>query len=247
MSSCCKKGLGLCLALCLPSAWAVGDNDTAAAIEFCLSGEFDLGIRLQGMQPEQSERYPTLFCVVTEDESDRVHFSATGKSNPDMSGDFAVSYLSPDVVRLVNRDAPPDIDFLGASVRAEALRYRRMDPRRLIQELREHPEWIRKKDKDDWVAVRYPESPYAVRMRRDGDQLLELRTNADMPLRGRVVVSWTWDWPDDLAPVVSVTLNDAEVFAARASWRTLSETRRRDCRSSGDSERDIPLDAAVAP
>ena len=59
-----------------PTAFAAG------AVEFCLEGEFDLGARYQGMQPGTSEFVPTRWCVVTEDDSGRVLFSGSGKSNP---------------------------------------------------------------------------------------------------------------------------------------------------------------------
>ena len=72
----------ICLVVLLASS-ASGVEPDETTTEFCLDGEFDIGIRLQGMLPEQSEKYPTRFCVVTDDETKRVHFSAWGNSNPD--------------------------------------------------------------------------------------------------------------------------------------------------------------------
>ena len=103
---------------------------SSSTVEFCLDGEFDLGARFQGMDPAAGERYDTRFCYITDDKSGRVQFSGSGQSNPDMHGDFVVSYLLPDRVRNVNRQSPPDVEFYGKHIDDEAHRHRRTDPRK---------------------------------------------------------------------------------------------------------------------
>ena len=115
-------------------------SKTSNVVEFCLDGEFDLGTRYQGMQPGVGESYATRFCYTTDHQSGRVQFSGSGQSNPDMHGDFTVSYLVPDTVRIVNRRSPPDVEFSGKRIVDEALRHRRADPKQLLAELAAHPE-----------------------------------------------------------------------------------------------------------
>jgi hypothetical protein len=116
----------------------------AGTTEFCLDGEFDLGARYQGMEPSVSEFVPTRWCVVSEDASTRVIFAGSGKSNPDMVGGWTVA-LVPDLVRIINADDPPDVEFSGVDTIDESLRLRRIDPHRLLEEFgrlaiaRQHP------------------------------------------------------------------------------------------------------------
>ena len=78
------------------AAWAIvfwpvaGNASNSDTVEFCLNGEFDLAVRLQGMQPSGGEFSAASWCVITEDGSDRVHFRFGGQSNPDVTGEFAV-------------------------------------------------------------------------------------------------------------------------------------------------------------
>ena len=113
----------------------------AATTEFCLDGEFDLAARLQGWTHRPGEWTPMRWCVTTDDATARVLFSATGKSNPDIEGGWTVAFVPPDLVRIVNRESPPDVEFKGASASEEAERYRRIDPRRLAAEVRKAPDW----------------------------------------------------------------------------------------------------------
>jgi len=83
----------------------------AATTRFCIEGEFDLGARYQGTHSRAGEFYPTTWCVVTDGGTERVLFSATGQSNPDLDGSWTVAYFPPERVRIVNRDNPPDIEF----------------------------------------------------------------------------------------------------------------------------------------
>ncbi len=202
---------------------AAGARQQSTAIELCLAGEFDLGVRLQGLQPAAGEPTATTWCVVTEDRTDRVHFRGSGNSNPDMTGTFVLTYLPPDLVRIVNADAPPDVDFAGAAIGVEAARYRRIDPRRLLEELSEHPEWVASASEDAWQTVRYPGNAVDVRIRVEEDRLVELHTRVDLPLRGTVPVSWSWDWATAEKPDLVVSLDGEPVFRATATWRSLTE------------------------
>lgn len=194
----------------------------AAGTRFCLHGEFDLGARYQGMHAAPGEFSAASWCVITEDDSDRVQFFAEGRSNPDMAGEFTVNYLPPDVVRLVNRDSPPDLEFGGADIAAEARRYRRIDPRRLSEELDLHPEWIAEENGDD-VTVIYPGSEVPTVLTMADDRLQQLKTSAELPLRGSVPVVWEWDWREAESPSVEVAVDGTPLFRAQAEWETLSE------------------------
>lgn len=190
--------------------------------EFCLNGEFDLGARYQGMYPAVGERYATRFCYIADDDSGRLQFSGSGHSNPDMQGTFVVSYQPPDTVRIVNRQSPPDIEFSGKRIVDEALRHRRVDPRFLVAELDAHPEWITEKFDDGRLTVLYPGSEFESHVRIEDGKLSEVRSKADIPLRGRVPVRWQWQWPKGESPIAKVYIEDDIVFEARASWRQIS-------------------------
>ena len=172
------------------------------ATEFCLSGELDLGTRYQGMAPRSGETYPTTWCVLSESDSQRVLFSARGKSNPDMDGDWMVAFLPPDMVRIVNRDAPPDVEFRGVENMRDARRIRRLDPTRLLEELHESPDDL----KEMSVVV-------------DDDQIVSVSAMADFPLRGRVPVVWKWDWSHPRQPAAKLFIDGQLLFDATGSWR----------------------------
>ena len=172
--------------------------------EFCLDGEANLGARYQGMQPGVDEFVPTRWCVITEDDSQRALFSGRGKSNPDMAGSWTVAALPPDLVRIVNRDNPPDVEFHGADATGEAARLRRIDPRRLLEE--------------------HEETPIdGVRIKVEDGKAVTLVASADLPLRGRVPVIWHWDWSDDSRPGLILEVDGDVFFRARGSWRVLSD------------------------
>jgi len=194
----CNRLLPLLSLLVTPPAFAAG------VTEFCLDGEFDLGARFQGMQPEKSEFVSTRWCVVTEDDSERVLFTARGKSNPDMDGDWTVAMLPPDLVRIVNTEDPPDIEFHGADSLAEARRIRRIDPLRLIEEHGHTP-------LND------------ARIQIVDEQLVTVATSADLPLRGSVPVTWRWDWSRKKRPSLSVEVDGDVFFKARGSWRDIDD------------------------
>lgn len=204
--------------------WSVSDADDTAAVEFCLTGQFDLGVRLQGMQPRVSERYPTEFCVITANDSSRVHFHAKGKSNPDMDGDWAVSFIAEDVVRIVNRESPPDIEFSGVSVVNEALSYRRMDPRRLVAELNANPGWLESEDSIGAKVAHYPGSRFEATVTVENDQLQSFQTSVDLPLRGQVPVVWYWRWPTDSTPELRLYIDGELLFEAEGRFRAVPES-----------------------
>ena len=192
--------LTLYMAMSAPAALAGGTT------EFCLEGEFNLGFRLQGYQIAD-EWVPTNWCVVTDDDSMRVLFSATGKSNTDMDGDWVVAYLPPDTVRIVNRDSPPDIEFHGTNNPDEALRVRRIDPKRLLEE-------VNAQSLPDNIAVTVV----------DG-RLESIAMDAVFPLFGVLDISWSWNWDDEQHPrlVVAAENGSLPFFRATGSWRDISD------------------------
>lgn len=196
-----RTGLLAMLSLAFASA---GHAETT---RFCLEGEFDLGARYQGTHPRSGEFYPTTWCVVTDDETERVLFSGSGQSNPDLDGSWTVAYLPPDRVRIVNRDDPPDIEFHDTDNAAEARSVRRLDPHRLAAEYLEQPEWF---------------SGMSVEM--DGGILRRVETTADLPLRGRVPVVWQWDWTELEAPRARLLVDGTVMIRATGSWKVLSKT-----------------------
>lgn len=172
--------------------------------EFCLDGEFNIGARLQGTFPDIDEFVPTRWCVMTDDISMRTLFTATGKANPDMDDDWSVAFLPPDLVRIVNADDPPDIEFHGADSLDDAARVRRLDPRRLAEE-------------------RPDESLGETKLRMRDGRVHELKSVADLPLRGRVPVRWIWNWDDTDAPHLRLEVDGRLFFRATGTWRVVEE------------------------
>ncbi|REJ80765.1 MAG: MBL fold metallo-hydrolase [Acidobacteria bacterium] len=178
----------------------------ARTTEFCLEGLFDIGVRHQGLRAGVSERTPTTWCVVTEDDGDRVVYRASGKVNPDLDDSWAVAYPAADVVRIVNRDDPPDVEFRGVEVAAaEARRVRRLDPRRLAEELESRGGVIPDLD-----------------IELDAGRIAWVTSRASFPLRGEVPVVWRWRWDDPAAPRASLTVESEVVFEASGRWRELA-------------------------
>jgi glyoxylase-like metal-dependent hydrolase (beta-lactamase superfamily II) len=210
--------------------------------QFCLTGEFDLGVRLQGKSPSAGEFFPTQWCVVGENHSERVHFAARGHSNADMEGEFALSYLPPHDVRIVNASAPPDLQFQGAIVGAEALRHRRIDPKRLVEEIESHPEWILASHPGGRLTVRYPGGDSPVDLTIKAGHLESLQAWADLPLRGRVPVLWRWTEHQRPDPKLELFVDGALLFRARGRWRTLSNSEAEALwqPSDGQQPREIP-------
>lgn len=171
--------------------------------EFCLDGAFDLGARYQGLRPKAGEFYPTSWCVITEGDTGRVMFSGSGKSNPDMDGDWTVAYLPPDLVRIVNRTSP-DVEFHGAEIDDEIARIRRMDPRQLAAEIESGDGNIE-----------------GLEVTRTGDRIARVSASADMPLRGQVDVDWLWDWAEPDTPSLKIVVDDEEFFRGTGRWRML--------------------------
>ena len=91
-----------------------------------------------------------------------------------------------------------------------------------MAELEAHPEWITEESDEGWVTVLYPGSPFESRVRIEEGKLIEVRTTADFPLRGRVPVLWQWQHAVNGALIVNVFIEDDMVFEARATWQDLS-------------------------
>ena len=210
---------GALFSTCTPAAAPT----TASFEEFCLHGELDLGARLQGRQPSAGEFYPTRWCVVTSPDDDRVRSSVAGRSNPDMDGEFTVGYLAPNRVRIVNATNPPDIEFRGTMAGDEARSIARIDPRRLVAELDEHPEWVIA-ERDGSLTVRWPGAQSTAELQRQGERLTTVRTATDIPLLGRVPVVWTWTLgPGGNEESVEVSVDGSVVFRAKPERRSLSQ------------------------
>ena len=223
----------LFLALAAPAAWAGGTT------EFCLAGQFNLGMQMQGMEIAE-EWVPTSWCVITEDDTDRVLFSMTGKSNPDMDGDWMVAYLPPDMVRIVNRESPPDVEFHGTNNPEEAARVRRIDPRRFMEELQENPNWI---SPNEWSAeleriapgiqesvqrpdsVQLPGEQYPVRVRFEDGRIESVESKAILPYIGGIYLTWYWDWSDAEHPELAVGSPKTwlDFFDATGTWRNIPD------------------------
>lgn len=194
------------IALTLLLLSASGGVFAAGATEFCLDGEFDLGARYQGVDPGSGEVYSTTWCISTDDQSRRVHFSAAGNSNADMEDAFTVVYVPPDIVRIVAYQPGHDIEFSGTDHREEALRARRADPRRLLDEVRASPDTL------DGLQVNVLQ-----------DRVVAVQTSADLPLRGTVKVEWLWNWDNEDEPALRLVVDDELLFTAKGRWRELSE------------------------
>ncbi|MBT8098597.1 MAG: MBL fold metallo-hydrolase, partial [Gammaproteobacteria bacterium] len=177
----------------------------AATTEFCLDGEFNLGYRLQHHKIAHGW-VPRTWCVITEDESERVRFTMTGKSNPDAVGDWSVIYEPPDLVRIVNRESPPDVEFRGTDNRDEALSVRRMDPRRLFEEQQSG-------------AIE------EVRLWVDNGRINMAAFDAILPIHGKLPVTWSWHWEDLDRPrlIVSTTKDNAMLFRGTGHWRDIPD------------------------
>ncbi|MGI9234858.1 MAG: MBL fold metallo-hydrolase [Woeseiaceae bacterium] len=183
-----------------------GCGQSTTTTEFCLDGELDLGARYQGLKPEEGERYPTTWCVVTDDSSSRVLFHANGRANPDLEDTWTVAYLPPDTVRIVNRESPPDIEFQGTDNLAEALRVRRLDPRRLVEEYRSAGN-----DLDEMTLT------------LSDDRLTTVTTAAELPLRGSVPVVWRWRYETPEEPEVVLQVDGTVLFEATGRWRIVPD------------------------
>lgn len=193
----------------------------SATTEFCLDGQFDLGLRLQGLRPEPGEFYPATWCVVTEDDRGSVRFHVRGPSNPDLEGDFTVAFLPPDRVRIVNSDQPPDLAFADADGAGEAARHRRIDPRRLAEEIEALPTAAAATAADAATVVSLPDPTVPIRVRIEAGRVQEVQTQADLPLRGRVPVTWRWDWAEPESPSLTISVEGRTAYRGKGSWRTL--------------------------
>lgn len=176
----------------------------AQTTQFCIEGEFNLGLRMQHHHLGDAWE-PTNWCVTTDQSSHRVLFSMTGKSNPDVVGDWSVAYFPPDVVRIVNRNDPPDIEFQGTDNAEEARSVRRLDPRRLAE-----------------MEAVNPSPDLRIGWESGLPRLVAMQ--ATLPLQGEIKVTWSWNWGDPQKPrlVVSTAPKMATLFRGTGRWRILS-------------------------
>ena len=193
---------------CLVCFFSISQTYADEAVEFCLVGELDLGTRLQGYRPHPGEWVDTTWCVVTEDASDRVYFSATGKPNPDVDGGWSVAYGPPGDVR-IGREALPDLLFVDSDIASEARKVRRMDPRRLAEEL---------------AAGALREPGFAAQI--DAGRVSRVETSAHLPMRGTADVVWRWSWSDAEHPMLELSVAGLPLFRARGTWTPLAESER---------------------
>jgi hypothetical protein len=211
------------------------------AVEFCLSGEVDLGARGQGLRPAPGEFYPMRWCVITEADSSRVRFSSSGHVNPDAVSDFSVAYLPPERVRILTGPDAPDIDFVEAGSTAEALRHRRIDPRRLAEEVMGVIEEDASRESNEAREFELPGSERSVRVRMEDGRIVYLETRAALPLRGVVPVRWSWDWTEPNAPRLTIRLDDQPFFRGEGRWRELDVDESAGLwQPSGGAPREVP-------
>ncbi|MCO6511359.1 MAG: MBL fold metallo-hydrolase [Aridibacter famidurans] len=191
--------------------------------EFCLKGEFDLGWRLQGTKPEAGEFYPTEWCVISSKDSPNVRFSGKGRSNPDMESTFTVVYLPPNMVRIVNEGPQPDLEFREAIVGAEAIAVRRLDPKRIAEEIEANPGWVISKSGNGMIEVRFPGSRFVSTVSIVDSSAISFYTDVDLPLRGRVRAVWEWKTEgEEYGARVTMTVDGMVVYRAKSTRRVLS-------------------------
>ena len=185
------------------------EKGSERTVEFCLEGEYDLAVRQQSLHPGVTERVPKTWCVVTEDHTDRVRFRSVGPSNPDIHEEYAFVFLPPDLVRIVNPKNPPDVEFQGTPSADDALRHRRIDPKRLFEELSELGE----------SSLYDLRSPVEVTM--ESGRVREVRAGVDLALLGRADVVWRWDWTDEDEVMLALRVDEDLLFEGTGTWRTL--------------------------
>lgn len=210
---------GLIVVIFLLCALPAAEETGAATTEFCLVGEQDLGTRLQGLSPERGEFYDARFCVISEDETARVRFSGSGNSNPDMWSEFTVAYLPPGRVRIITDGDNADLEFVGADSADEARRNRRMDPVRLLEEIAAGVGG-QAASIDGWHTV--PARGGAdVRVQLVNGGVNTIESHADLPLRGRVPVTWRFSGASN-TPSVVIEVDGNVFFRGRTERRTLT-------------------------
>lgn len=188
------------------------------ATEFCIEGRLNLGALSQGYGLG-NEWVPTRWCVVTEADSTRVAFTGTGKSNADLEGDWSVAYLPPDLVRIVNRDDPPDIEFHPTDNENEARAVRRLDPKRFLAELTANPDWREVSQGVD--RYRLPGADHPVDVRIEDERLAAVELTADMAIHGTTAFTWRWTWRGENAVDVRFNMPGATLLEGEGRWRSL--------------------------
>jgi len=173
------------------AVFATSAASQAETTEYCVDGELDLGARYQGMRAQPREFYPARWCVTTDDESDRVLLSLNGRSNPDMEGSWTVAFMPPDLVRIINDGSAPDVEFRTPKAAQEAARSRMLDP--------QHADFRGlARDEGMWVEAA-----------------------VDLPLRGRVPITWHWSSPASDSPTFSIEVDGDIMFRGTGARRVI--------------------------
>lgn len=205
--------------MAFPAATALSEtNGTESARRICYHGEFALGSRMQGMDPEQPEWLPTSWCY-TSDDKGNVKFTAVGKSNSDVSGSFATFYEPANGRIAVGPLEAPDVVFEGGDFAAEALRTRRMDPLLLAEYLRGD----RPSLKDGIHRLPQGEHEQAFEVAVRGGRVSEARGTVAVPLRGLVPIVYRWDWEQDSGTPdgLEVILDGGPIFRGKVEVDTV--------------------------
>lgn len=210
------------LSLCLLGAGPAVLADAGVA-QLCRQGEIDLAVRHQGRSAEPGEFYPATWCVSAEPGQGRVRFHSAAHINADVSERFVQLYPDANSVRIVIADQSPDLAFVGVDSGDEAARFRRILPAFLVEELNAHPQWLVAGAPLGWQRVRYPGIGERVELKIEQGRLLELRTHALLPLRGRSPIHWKWSWPDSgpQPERLRIEIDGALYFDAAVNYREL--------------------------
>lgn len=191
--------------------------------EFCLKGEFDLGWRYQGLKPEAGEFYPAEWCVISSKDSPNVRYSGKAYSNPDSESHFTVLYLPPNTVQIVNEGPQPDLLFEGAIIGAESQMIKRLDPRRLAEDVQANPGWVVSRSGNGMIDVRFPGSLFVSTVSIVDSRASSFYTDVDLPLRGRVRAVWEWKSEgEDHGEKAVLTVDGTVIFRASSTRRVLS-------------------------
>ncbi len=190
--------------------------------QYCLNGEFNIGARYQGQNINADEFHPTLWCITYDNQTKKVEFKISGHFNSDMGGENIIKYIPPSTVELLAQNGNVNAVFQGALIGDDARTHRRIDPNFLLHEINSNPSWIVSETingNTKEYKVRYPNSGFITEVSVINNKLKLLKTWADLPLRGRVPISWHWDWsnPNEL---VTIHVEDDVLFKATASRRS---------------------------
>lgn len=195
--------------------------------EFCLNGEFNLGARYQGYAIDADEFYPSSWCITSDNQGNKVLFTAAGKANPDMDGSYSVQFNPPSTVLLVSNEGAVNLAFEGAMIGAEALRHKRLDPAFIVREINDNQQWIIEELPADAnvrkLIVQYPGTDFPVTLRVVNNKLQSFSTKVDLPLRGRVPLTWKWHWSNHQLKRGELIVDNKTFFRGAVTRKVLNE------------------------